>query len=85
LLDPAQNQLGDPGNIDPFASSVVLAYEVGIGVRLDGPVVPWVELGYANAYLPEAPLSKTPSKLDASRAAFGWNTARCAVGVSFSL
>ena len=85
LLDPSQNDLKDPGNIDPSTSQLVLAYEAGVGLRREGVVAPWVELAWANSYVPEARLRRTPRSADAVRAAWGWNVVRAAAGVAFKL
>ncbi|MFT5456803.1 MAG: hypothetical protein ACI9K2_003291 [Myxococcota bacterium] len=85
LLDPAQNDLANSGNVDPATSQLVLAYEAALGARTDGPVAPWLEAGFSNAWVGERDLRKTPPASKARRSAYGWNALRLAVGIGFEL
>jgi hypothetical protein len=84
LLDPDQNDLGDPGNIDPYtltaAGNVFVAG--GLEVEVQKQVELWVEIGYSAALVGAAPLRKTSVALDARREAFAWNPLRAGLGVT---
>lgn len=86
LLDPAQNDLQDPNNRDPYATAWTAVADVRLGtaVPVSEPVEVVIEIGYTLAYLKDAPLQKSPPALDARRDAFGWNTIRLQAGVSWS-
>lgn len=84
LLDPSQNDIGDPGNIDPFSQALVPVSAVHVGTKVPlGALDLWGEVGYTVAFLGAKPLAKTPSELGAMREPFGWNPLRLVVGVSF--
>lgn len=85
LLDPAQNDLDDPGNVDPFTTQWTALTDLhgGVDVPLSEGVALWVETGYSVAFLNSRDLRKTPPELDATRDAFGWNAFRIGAGVSF--
>jgi hypothetical protein len=87
LLDPEQNRLGEPGNLDPYTVQPAVSYGVGAGAawRARDRVDLWVEIGYGGAFLPAKALRKTPVDLDARREAFAWNPFRATVGVLFKL
>ena len=84
LLDPDQNDLGDPGNIDPYTLSVAgnLFVAGGVEVEVQKRVELWVEIGYSAALVGAAPLRKTPEAFDARREAFVWNPLRAGLGVT---
>ncbi|TVQ91970.1 MAG: hypothetical protein EA397_08045 [Deltaproteobacteria bacterium] len=86
LIDPAQNDLNDGNNIDPWASGFAILAEVHLGaaVPLSDTVELQVETGYSMAYLPEADLRKATPGLDARRSAFGWNPVRIQAGIAFT-
>jgi hypothetical protein len=86
LIDPAQNDLEDPGNIDPYTFSPVLASDLHVGARSTGEGVGWwAEAGYGSAWIGSAPLKKSLPAADARREGIGWNPLRLGVGVSFAL
>lgn len=86
LLDPEQNELTDPNNIDPWAGGFAVLAEVHLGAAV--PVSDGLELlletGYSVAFLPEADLNKAPPSANARRSAFGWNPLRVQVGLAFT-
>jgi hypothetical protein len=87
LLDPEQNELDDPGNIDPYTRQ--LAWVSGLDATVAVPFGEGLHLtlrtGYSGAFLNARPLRKTPAALDAHRAAYGWNPLRIAVGLERTL
>jgi len=85
IMDPAQNDLQDSGNIDPYSSQVAFLSDLHAGGMTSGSVGAWFELGYSIAYVPEAGLNKTLKELNARRAAYGWNATRIGGGVNFRL
>jgi hypothetical protein len=87
LLDPDQNRLGEPGNLDPYTVQASVSYSLAAGAawRARDAVDLWVEIGYGGAFLPSQSLRKAPVELDARREAFAWNPFRVAVGVLFKL
>ncbi len=86
LIDPQQNDLDDPGNIDPYTLSPVLASDLHFGTRSTGDGLGWwAEVGYGSAWLGSAPLRKSLPIADARRQAIGWNPVRVGVGVAFAL
>ncbi len=86
ILDPKQNDLDDPGNVDPFTTNLTVLSDVHAGVVStgDGPGF-WAEVGYAAAYVRGAGLRKSVGALDARREAYGWNPLRVAAGVRIPL
>jgi hypothetical protein len=87
LLDPAENDLGDPGNIDPYSARFAPVTELWLGVRpaLSERVALVVETGYSVAFVGEGALKKTPEGSSAQREPYGWNALRFSAGVSFAL
>jgi hypothetical protein len=87
LIDPAQNDLEDPGNIDPYTVSPVLASDLHFGARStsDEGLGWWAELGYDSTWIGAAPLKKSLPVADARREGIGWNPIRIGVGISFAL
>ncbi len=85
LLAPAENDLSDPGNVDPFTSQAALTTEAGLGLRGQGSVGWWAEVGYGSTWVGERALRKSVKSLEAHRAAYGWNPLRLGVGVFVSL
>jgi hypothetical protein len=86
LVDPNQNDPLNGKNIDPWSSSFAILAELHLGVAF--PIVDQVELlvetGYGGAFVPEAPLRKSPEDLNARRSAFVWNPVRIQVGFAVS-
>lgn len=84
LLDPAENDLGDPRNVDPFTVQGAPAAGLHAGVRVArvGTVDLEIELGYTVAFLPGAPLRRTPPALDATRAAYALDVVRLGLGIA---
>ena len=86
LLDPQENDLNDPGNVDPFTTQLAFLTDAHAGISVgDEGVGFWAELGYSMAFLPAAELQKSPTNLDARREAYGWNPFRIGAGVKFAL
>ncbi len=85
LMDPVENDLSDPGNIDPYTLQPVLATDVHFGVRGGESLGWWVEAGLGSAWLGAAALAKSTAGLDAQRDGFTWDPARIGAGVSFPL
>lgn len=85
LMDPQLNDLQNSGNVDPYTTQLALLTDVHVGVTTGDQVGLWSEVGYANAFVRDAPLKKTLTEYDARRSAFGWNSLRLALGVRFSL
>jgi len=85
LLDPEQNDLDDPNNIDPYTTQWAPLTDLhgGVDVPLSAGVALWVETGYSVAFLNARDLRKTPPELDATRDPYGWNAFRIGTGVSF--
>jgi len=86
LLDPAQNDLQDPNNIDPYTTQLAWmnGVDVGLAVPFGDGLHLTVRTGYSGAFLNARTLQKTPAALDAQRAAYGFNPVRLAVGVERS-
>ncbi|MFZ5482531.1 MAG: hypothetical protein ACOZNI_37560 [Myxococcota bacterium] len=84
LLDPDQNDLDDPGNVDPWTLQGVPAAGAHVGVRIgaEDRVALEVEAGYTMAFLPAAPLRKSTPALDASRSAYALDVMRLGLGIS---
>lgn len=84
LLDPAANDLDDPQNVDPYTIQAVPTAGALVGIRVGSPgKLAWeIELGYTVAFLPSAPLRKTPPALEASRSAYALDVMRLGLGVS---
>ena len=85
LLDPAQNALTDPGNLDPYTLQAALCTELHLGLRGGGRVGWWVDAGLGATWLGAAPLRKSLPGVDAQRDALRWDPARVTGGVSFAL
>lgn len=86
LLDPNQNDLNDPGNVDPFTTQLAFLTDTHVGFTLgDEGVGFWTELGYSMAFVGASSLKKSRAELDARREAYGWNPVRLGAGVRFSL
>lgn len=84
LLDPTQNDLGNPRNIDPYTVQAVGTVHVvgGVDVRLTRRVELSVEVGYGSALVGARALRKTAAASDARREAFGWNPLRAGLAVT---
>jgi hypothetical protein len=84
LLDPEQNDLDDPRNIDPYATAI--AAVAGLDLTASVPMADGlrftVRTGYSSAFVPARPLRKAPAALDPDRAAFGFNPIRLSIGVA---
>lgn len=85
LLDPAQNDLQDPGNVDPYTSQAAFLTDLTLGATTRGDTALWFEAGYSNAWVGARRLTKTIPEFDARREAYGWNAARVGLGVAFTL
>jgi len=82
LLDPAQNDLDDPGNVDPYTFQAVPSAEMVAALRLGRGLAAELELGYTLALVPAADLSGTPPESSARRTAFALGAVFIAFGVS---
>lgn len=82
LLDPDQNELGDPNNIDPYTLQPALLASAGLGlsIAVSERVDLWLETGYSGAFIGPRPLRKTSPDMDARREAFAWNPIRAGLG-----
>ena len=85
LLDPAQNQLDNPDNIDPYTLQAVPAFDLAAGIRVGKPVALTIDLGYTAAHVPAAGLEGAPSEAGAGRTALALDAIRLAVGVTVPL
>jgi len=85
IMDPAENDFQDPGNIDPYTSQAAFLSDVHLGGMTSGSVGAWFELGYSMAFVGESSLTKTIERVDARRSPYGWNAARIGAGVNFRL
>lgn len=83
LLDPDQNDLGNPRNLDPHTVQAAVVPQVALGLvaALSDRVDLLVETGYAGAFLPAASLRRTAEAQGAERGALAWNPIRASVGV----
>ena len=87
LLDPEQNDLDNPRNVDPYTTQATFLTAVHAGAELavsEGLAL-WLETGYSVAFLNARPLEKTPPELQATRDPYGWNAFRVGAGVVFRL
>ncbi len=82
LLDPAQNDLDDPDNLDPYTIQAVPSAEMVASLRLGHGLAAELELGYTLALVPAADLSGTPPESSARRTAFALGAVFIALGVS---
>lgn len=86
LLDPEQNELDNPKNVDPYTTQLAFLTDLHLGATVGTEGVGgWFELGYSAAFLGARPLNKAPESLDAQREAYGWNPIRLAAGVRIPL
>jgi opacity protein-like surface antigen len=87
LIDPEQNDLDDPRNLDPYTIQMVWSASAAAGMtwRVSERLDLLVEIGYGSAFVPARRLRKSPDILDARREAFGWNPFRATVGLLFEL
>ncbi len=85
IMDPAENDLKDAGNIDPYTSQVAFLSDVHVGGMTTGDIGAWFELGYSMAFVGESDLTKTIAIYNARRSAYGWNAARIGAGVNIRL
>ena len=83
LLDPEQNDLNNPNNIDPYTSQAVLQTELTIGLDIDAGQPLFCEVGIGGAWVGERSLKKSPDRVKAKRSAYGWNPLRFTFGVLF--
>jgi hypothetical protein len=85
LLDPAQNDLDDPGNIDPYTSQLrpAAGLHVGLGIPTALPFALDLEAGYVVSFLSSAALRKAGPELVAVRAPYGLNPLRVGAAVTF--
>lgn len=77
----------DTGGGSPFTlqPAWVAGGWAGVHVGRPGKVALELEAGYAVSFLPEAPLRKSPSALEAARTAWSLDLARLSGGVTFPL
>ena len=83
LLDPEQNDLERPTNVDPYTSQGALLSDVHFGVErvlVEDRLALWFEVGYSIAFVESRGLRKSPAELDAKREAYGYNALRAGVG-----
>ncbi len=85
FMDPAENDLKDPGNVDPFTSQLAFVSDIHAGGMTTGDVGVWFEAGYSIAFVGESDLTKSIDAYNARRAAYGWNAARIGAGVNLRL
>jgi hypothetical protein len=87
LLDPAENDLQNPSNIDPYTnqSAVLTDLHAGLSRGFSSRLGGWVEGGYSVAFLSARTLQKAPTDLEARREAYGWNALRLGVGMCVAL
>ena len=85
FMDPKENELGDPGNVDPYTSQLAFLSDVNVGGMTTGDIGAWFELGYSISFVAESALTKSIGSYNARRAAYGWNAARIGAGVNFRL
>lgn len=85
LLDPGQNELDNPNNVDPYTSQFawVTEFHVGLEKGFGDRVLVHLETGYQMAFLDAQPLKKASEGYDAQREAYGWNALRLGLGVGF--
>ena len=85
LLDPEQNELDNPNNVDPYTSQLAWVTEVHVGLEkgFGDRVLLHFETGYQMAFLDTQPLKKVAEGYDAQREAYGWNAVRLGLGVGF--
>ena len=85
LLDPSQNDLADPKNIDPYSSQLRPAAGLHVGLHIPTalPLALDVEAGYVVSFLPSAALRKSGPELGAVRAPYGLNPLRVGAAVTF--
>ena len=87
LLDPAENNVDQGGNIDPYTDQLAPMTGFQLGVRFM-EVLPFAfeaELGYNVAFLRAAPLKKARPALNATRTAYGFNPLRIGFNAVFPL
>lgn len=87
LLDPEQNDLENPRNVDPYTTQATFLTELHAGADLpvSDRLAIWIETGYSVAFLNARPLRKTPPELKATRDPYGWNAFRIGGGIVFRL
>lgn len=85
LLDPKQNDLDDPDNLDPYTIQAVPSAELVTSLRVGRRLAAELELGYTLALVPAADLSGTPPESSARRTAFTLGAVFIALGVSAPL
>ncbi len=85
LLDPKQNDLDDPDNLDPYTIQAVPSAELVASLRVGRALAAELELGYTLALVPAADLSGTPPESSARRTAFALGAVFIALGVSAPL
>jgi hypothetical protein len=91
LLDPAQNNIGSPSNVDPYTTSGTLGGGLGLGVRTalgggaaaprEAPLSLEVEVGWSGAWWGAADVRKASPALDARREAFAWDGVTASVAL----
>lgn len=85
LLDPSENDLDDPDNVDPYTLQLAPTAEVYLGLRVGRGLALDAELAYALTWVAGENLQKAPAELQPRRLAYALDTLRLAVGLSFPL
>jgi hypothetical protein len=78
LFDPAQNDLDNPNNVDPYSGTVAPRVGLSVGFDARGAAPVRFEVGWSTAWVPDAPLAKTPARRAAVREAYAYNVVRTA-------
>ncbi len=79
LFEPAQNDLENPNNVDPYAMALAPRVGLSVGVDARGAAPIRVELGWSNTWVPVAALRKSPQVLEAKREAYAYDVVRVAL------
>jgi hypothetical protein len=80
--------VADSGDGDQAGGSTqqfALLTDVHVGVQSQGDVGAWIEVGYSSSYIGSRAIQNMDEALEARREAFGWNSARVGLGLSFKL
>lgn len=83
LFDPAQNDLDNPNNVDPYSGTVAPRVGLSVGYDARGAAPLRVEVGWSTAWVPDAPLAKTPVRRAAVREAYAYDVVRTALVFPF--
>lgn len=85
LLDPTQNDLDNPSNVDPYTVAGVPGATAWFGLRVGRSVALDLEAGYTVAFVPAEALQKSPEQLGAQRSAYALDVLRIGVGIAVPL